>query len=564
MRGKLSISPAKGVEWSAPPVTEAGAEVAPASYTPMVYQGGPILTAPELVSFYWGAFTPSEISEMQAWLEGFSGYLNGAEQPRGQENVVQQYGVFGASVGPCYQVPTAPSSATEANVQTQITTAQATGHLPAFGPERLFLVFTKGVSFNGYNTAWCGYHGSWGQGKYFAICPQLTGLCATGGALQAWQGVTAHEILEACSDPAVGRGWTEGSEEGGDSCNRNFAPMSFGTTQRFADNLNQACSVWTLRETPQISAACWAHDRIDTFVRGTDLALYHRWWDGSQWGGFETLGGEILGCPKVVSWGPNRLDVFARGLDGALYHRWWDGTSWGGWESLGGVIIGDPVPVSWAADRLDIFAVGLDGALWHRWWDGFQWGGWESLGGTLVGPPSAVAWGPNRLDVFARGNDGAMYHRWWDGSSWGGWEDLGGVILCSPQAVSWAADRIDVFARGTDGAMYHRWWDGSSWGGWEDLGGVIVGAPMPVAWGPNRLDVFARGTDGAMYHRWWDGSSWGGWENLNGVIIGAPVPVSWQPDRLDIFAEGTDNALYHRWWDGSSWGGWESLGGVIQ
>jgi hypothetical protein len=89
-------------------------------------------------------------------------------------------------------------------------------------------------------------HCKWGAGKYFAICPQLDGGCASGGATQAWQGVTAHEILEASTDPEVGTGWVEGSEEGGDTCNRNFATMSFGTTQRFADDLNQACSVLSL------------------------------------------------------------------------------------------------------------------------------------------------------------------------------------------------------------------------------------------------------------------------------------------------------------------------------
>jgi hypothetical protein len=32
--------------------------------------------------------------------------------------------------------------------------------------------------------------------------------------------------------------------------------------------------------------------------------------------------------PDAVSWGPNRMDVFVRGTDNALWHTWWDGTAW--------------------------------------------------------------------------------------------------------------------------------------------------------------------------------------------------------------------------------------------
>ena len=56
----------------------------------------------------------------------------------------------------------------------------------------------------------------------------------------------------------------------------------------------------------------------------------------ADWGGWETLGGVILEEPDCTSWGPNRIDCFARGTDLAMYHRWWDGTAWGRWESLGG------------------------------------------------------------------------------------------------------------------------------------------------------------------------------------------------------------------------------------
>ncbi|HEX4609483.1 MAG TPA: hypothetical protein VH092_14895, partial [Urbifossiella sp.] len=44
---------------------------------------------------------------------------------------------------------------------------------------------------------------------------------------------------------------------------------------------------------------------------------------------WESLDGKVTDPPVAVSWGPNRLDLFARGTDGAVWHKWWDGQNWG-------------------------------------------------------------------------------------------------------------------------------------------------------------------------------------------------------------------------------------------
>jgi hypothetical protein len=59
------------------------------------------------------------------------------------------------------------------------------------------------------------------------------------------QYAVSHEIQEAATDPVPGTGWVEGSGEGGDGCNQQTVNMSFGVLQRFADNIQNACSVWT-------------------------------------------------------------------------------------------------------------------------------------------------------------------------------------------------------------------------------------------------------------------------------------------------------------------------------
>ncbi len=177
----------------------------PAIYSSMAFHGGPLISSPEFVSVYWGAFTSSDINTMQNWLQGFAGYLSGVGAPLGQEQVLSQYGTDGATVGVWHQESSAPSSATEADVKNLVVKLQAAGTLPPFGPERLFLIFTTGVSFSGYGSTWCAYHGDWSAGSYFAICPYPSDSgCGSANPVQSWQSVTSHEILEACTDPVPG------------------------------------------------------------------------------------------------------------------------------------------------------------------------------------------------------------------------------------------------------------------------------------------------------------------------------------------------------------------------
>lgn len=268
----------------------------------------------------------------------------------------------------------------------------------------------------------------------------------------------------------------------------------------------------------------------------------------AAWSGWEDLGGIITAGPAAASWQLNRLDCFVKGTDNAMWHKWWAGAGWSGWESLGGVIDNAPAAVSWNPNRIDCFVRGMDNAMWHKWWDGGAWRGWESLGGIITEGPAVASWAPNRLDCFVKGTDNGLWHKWWDGAGWRGWETLGGVIDGAPAAVSWGPNRIDVFARGMDNAMWHRWWDGAAWRGWESLGGIITAGPAVSSWAPNRLDCFVKGSDNAVWHKWWDGGAWRGWESLGGVIDGQPGAVSWGPNRIDIFVRGMNNHMWHKWW----------------
>jgi hypothetical protein len=103
--------------------------------------------------------------------------------------------------------------------------------------------------------------------------------------------------------------------------------------------------------------------------KGTDSHLWHKYWNGSSWVGWEDLGGYVAAEPGAVSWATNpRIDVFYPGARFHMMHKWWDGGTWSSEEALGGVLTSGVGVSSWAKGRLDTFVAGTDSALWHKWY----------------------------------------------------------------------------------------------------------------------------------------------------------------------------------------------------
>lgn len=239
------------------------------------------------------------------------------------------------------------------------------------------------------------------------------------------------------------------------------------------------------------------------YVRSADgklLQFFHNQWQdlGAPPAGFTESPGAVVRDMNVI-------DVCVRGSDMHIYHIYWDGRGWYSWETLGGDLDSGPALTSWSSGRLDCFARGRLNNLVHRWWTaGEGWSHWEDLSRLLPDArydmqfaPAAVSWSLNRIDVFAvKVGDGHLIHCWWDGS-WHGWEDLGGALTESPAAISRSPGLLDVFGRGTDGQVYHKFWDGYRWSTWYRLGGVIASAPAAAA-GPQGIALFARGTDNTL------------------------------------------------------------------
>jgi hypothetical protein len=78
--------------------------------------------------------------------------------------------------------------------------------------------------------------------------------------------------------------------------------------------------------------------------------------------------------------GSNSLNLFAKGTDGALWWKYWNGTSWAGWQSLGGKLTSSPAATSPANGVIDVVVRGGDNGLWENSNYSGSWSGWTSIG----------------------------------------------------------------------------------------------------------------------------------------------------------------------------------------
>jgi hypothetical protein len=103
--------------------------------------------------------------------------------------------------------------------------------------------------------------------------------------------------------------------------------------------------------------------------------------------------------------------VFTRGSNLQIFHKWFYGTGWSGWESLGGTLTSGPDASSCAAGHLDLFALGTDHGGWQRGFNGSAWGGWQALGGRFLADPGATCLtGTTNVELFQAGVDRAVWY----------------------------------------------------------------------------------------------------------------------------------------------------------
>ncbi len=239
----------------------------------------------------------------------------------------------------------------------------------------------------------------------------------------------------------------------------------------------------TLLSAPAVASR--AAGEFDVFAVGSDNQIWTQNYDGSNWAtNWTRIAMDTVTWPKPAAWlGPtpklpapavvargNELDLFRRGPDNTLRWSHFDGSNWAGWQDLGGMISTEIGAVSLNSDHIQVFARGVDETLWHLICSGScdssdDWGSWQRLeldgmaaGVTIASAPTVVS----PTEIYVRGSDKALWR--YNGSSW---SKLGGELA---SGVAVVAGEYKYIAHKPDGSL-QRSSNGSDlpWPNWGGL-----------------------------------------------------------------------------------------------
>jgi hypothetical protein len=218
--------PIRVVPLHRPEAERVAAAVAPQ----LTYRGGPLLTAVQVFTIFWGAeWNRSPQSVVMKNMNLFFDYIltSALMDQLGEYSVPGKNISQGTHAGTTILTsPAAGTSVQDSEIQQLLQQEIASKNLPAPNPNLLYFVFlppgvqvTQGGGASCQN--FCGYHDSTGGNIFYAVmpypgCSGCTGGLTVAGALTS---TSSHELCEAITDPVPGQGWYDDNNgEIGDIC----------------------------------------------------------------------------------------------------------------------------------------------------------------------------------------------------------------------------------------------------------------------------------------------------------------------------------------------------------
>ena len=236
------------------PADEASA-LAPAAPPQLTYRNGPLLTAVEVFTIFWGA----------AWQNAAGSALAGqinqffdAVLTSALIDQLGEYSVPGSTIGRGKRTGsltiTAPAlrhsvsdTAIQHMLQQHIASHPA---VPPPTPNTLYFIYLPlGVRVvqggSASCQAFCGYHNDVSGQIYYAVMPYPGCAGCTGGltTLEALTSISSHELCEAITDPIPGQGWYDDTNgEIGDICAWKTKKVGDYTVQQEWSNRANQCA----------------------------------------------------------------------------------------------------------------------------------------------------------------------------------------------------------------------------------------------------------------------------------------------------------------------------------
>ena len=213
------------------PLHRPEAAAAPAAAAPhLTYRSGPLLTAVQVFTVFWGsAWEQAPSNNLATQMNQFFDYILTSQliYQLGEYSVPGQTIGHGSRIGTTVLTSPAPgTSVQDSDIQNLLQQEINSGTLPSTNANTLYFVFLpNGVTVVQSNSSscqdFCGYHDSFGNGVYYAVMPYPGCSGCTGGlsVLDALTSTTSHELCEAITDPIPGQGWYDDTNgEIGDIC----------------------------------------------------------------------------------------------------------------------------------------------------------------------------------------------------------------------------------------------------------------------------------------------------------------------------------------------------------
>lgn len=219
----------------------------------LTYRGGPLMTAVQVFTVFWGAAwndaaQQSTAQSLNRFLQFVvsSPYLDQLGEYSSPQQAIGRGRYAGTATVPD---PALGPSVTDAAIQQLLEQQVARKALPAPTPNSLYFVFLPpGVAVIAGNErscqVFCGYHDRSAAQILYAVVPSpdCAGCLGGIGPLDALTSVCSHELAEAITDPIPGQGWYDDTNgEIGDICAWQNKKLGAYVVQLLWSNRAKAC-----------------------------------------------------------------------------------------------------------------------------------------------------------------------------------------------------------------------------------------------------------------------------------------------------------------------------------
>ena len=231
-------------------VTAPSAAAAPAQ---LVYNNGPLLTAVQVYTIFWGtAWQQATLSSTVQNINAFFDYV--LTSPLIDQ--LSEYSVQGQTIGHGSRIgtttmttPDVSTTVADSDIQQMLNTSISNNTLPQPNANTLYFVYLPSgvtVTQGGSSScqAFCGYHDAINSQIFYAVMPypDCSGCMTNLATLDALTTTSSHELCEAITDPVPGSGWYDQTNgEIGDICAWQTKQLGNYTVQKEWSNSANAC-----------------------------------------------------------------------------------------------------------------------------------------------------------------------------------------------------------------------------------------------------------------------------------------------------------------------------------